>query len=577
MSKPWKLLFGLILATPLLAQSPATMPVTGWCHLGGSQAAVSGLQSANYQQGMIPGCTVTVYLHGTQTLATIYADDNNTPLSNPFTANVVSSPDSGAWIFWAASGNAYDVVGSGGVSPNTYPSPVTLMEIYLGGGGGGGGGCDVSGLTLDVVISNNPIGTCYGDANFIYTISLNSPTVIIGGSTGASLNVIGKHPDDESGDGSSADPTFTVYGGKGGNTTGVAGQIAGAGADNTINAGEGGDADSGSSNGDGGFVYINGGRPGSGSGDSGFYGPVWLQQENAPPTRLVHSPILTGPANSNVRGPVLVGLGRCNPINSTDMFPVDFCISYIDDLEDQTGNGLPAHDVFDVIGATGGKTTGTTGQVGGTGGGVWIVGGIGGSAPLGSTGGSGGSIILDGGYAGDGDPAHHGNIILAPTGGQVQIPSAIALTDTTHNGILTLGHSDGTAIDYAYSFAPSPTLGETYGEAVPDAAPTQVGQARVISSMTPVEITTSGASVYAYPETWVEVVKTSGNQAVTFSDLSSLSPVAGDMVFCSDCSTTTASTCSTNSPTDCICASSGTGAWAKYMNYEGGGSNWYCQ
>ena len=85
---------------PLLAQSPATEPITGYCNLGGSHASVSGLQSTNWLQGIIPGCTVSVYLHGLPTLATIYADDNNTPLSNPFTANAPSSPNSGAWIFW---------------------------------------------------------------------------------------------------------------------------------------------------------------------------------------------------------------------------------------------------------------------------------------------------------------------------------------------------------------------------------------------------------------------------------------------------------------------------------------------
>jgi hypothetical protein len=56
------------------------------------------LQATDYQQGIIPGCNVSVYLHGTQTLATIYADDNNTPLSNPFTANVATSPNSGGWM-----------------------------------------------------------------------------------------------------------------------------------------------------------------------------------------------------------------------------------------------------------------------------------------------------------------------------------------------------------------------------------------------------------------------------------------------------------------------------------------------
>jgi hypothetical protein len=150
-----------VFAVPLFAQS--TEPVTGYCNLGGANAAVSGLLSTNFQQGMIPGCQVSVYLHGTQTLASpIYADSNNTPLNNPFTANVQSSPNSGGWIFWAPVSTCYDVVGNGGVSPNNYPSPVTLTEVCLEAGGGGGGGiCAGLGSTAgDLCIFN---GTAWYD------------------------------------------------------------------------------------------------------------------------------------------------------------------------------------------------------------------------------------------------------------------------------------------------------------------------------------------------------------------------------------------------------------------------------
>src|SRR5208283_3196178 len=99
MRKGWILLL-ILSAVPLMAQS--TAPVAGYCTIGGSHASVSGMNATNYQQGVIPGCTVSVYLHGTLTLATIYADSSNTPLGNPFTANVSASPNSGAWIFWAA-------------------------------------------------------------------------------------------------------------------------------------------------------------------------------------------------------------------------------------------------------------------------------------------------------------------------------------------------------------------------------------------------------------------------------------------------------------------------------------------
>jgi len=64
--------------------------------------------------------------------------------------------------------------------------------------------------------------------------------------------------------------------------------------------------------------------------------------------------------------------------------------------------------------------------------------------------------------------------------------------------------------------------------------------------------------------------------AVTFAGLDG-SPVAGEVEFCSDCQVTTAASCSTATPASCVCKNSGTGAFAKYMNYQGAGANWYCQ
>lgn len=152
-------LFGSLTA---YAQSgPATNPVSGYCDLGGSKAQVSGLGSTNYQQGSIPGCTVSVFLHGTETLATIYADDNNTPLTNPFTAVVGASPNSGFYIFWAAVNQGYDIVASGGTAPNTYPAPQTIKEVYLGGSGGGTSNCPTGSL-YDIQI-NDPLGDCGSD------------------------------------------------------------------------------------------------------------------------------------------------------------------------------------------------------------------------------------------------------------------------------------------------------------------------------------------------------------------------------------------------------------------------------
>lgn len=53
---------------------------------------------------VVSGATVTVYLAGTATLATLYSDNSSTALANPFTANT-----QGEYTFYAADGR-YDVV-----------------------------------------------------------------------------------------------------------------------------------------------------------------------------------------------------------------------------------------------------------------------------------------------------------------------------------------------------------------------------------------------------------------------------------------------------------------------------------
>lgn len=198
MSSKWlaAILWLSTFSLPLLAQS--TNPVTGYCDLGGSKAQVSGLGSTNYQQGDIPGCTISVYLHGTQTLATLYADDNNTPLSNPFTAVVSPSPNAGFYIFWAEVNHGYDVVASGGTPPNTYPAPQTIKEVFLGGSGGGGG--TPCGILYDIQL-NDPLGTFGCDSGIFYenptthTANLGTPsvggTVVVQGPTDGTVTAAG--------------------------------------------------------------------------------------------------------------------------------------------------------------------------------------------------------------------------------------------------------------------------------------------------------------------------------------------------------------------------------------------------
>jgi len=137
-------LLSLLIPLAAAAQNDA---LQGHCTLGGKQALVSGLASTNYDQGIIPGCQVTVYYTGTTTLATIYSNVTGTPLSNPFTAVQLPSPNAGYWIFYAPDGQGYDVKMSGGggnpactTAPNCYTTPLTYTDLKVGSGGGGGGG-----------------------------------------------------------------------------------------------------------------------------------------------------------------------------------------------------------------------------------------------------------------------------------------------------------------------------------------------------------------------------------------------------------------------------------------------------
>jgi hypothetical protein len=118
------ILAALAIAAKAAGAQTAVLPVYA-CTLPGTQAQVSGLKSTNYQLGVIPSCLVTVYLTGTQTIAT------TTP-QTPLTANTNGSIPP----IYAAVNQGYDVVLSGGIPPNTYSSPVTLTGLTPAGGSG---------------------------------------------------------------------------------------------------------------------------------------------------------------------------------------------------------------------------------------------------------------------------------------------------------------------------------------------------------------------------------------------------------------------------------------------------------
>lgn len=103
----------------------------GYCEDGGQKVTTAGIQSTSNVQLSYPSCTVTVYVNGTTTLATIYSDTSSTPLSNPFTAAT-----DGYWFFYAADGR-YDVKFSGGGIITPFTRADYLLNTSTGGGGGG--------------------------------------------------------------------------------------------------------------------------------------------------------------------------------------------------------------------------------------------------------------------------------------------------------------------------------------------------------------------------------------------------------------------------------------------------------
>ena len=120
------LALGLLSFSSLAYGQTAALPVYD-CVQNGIQAVTSGLKSSNYLQGVIPYCTVTIYLTGTTTIAT----------TNPQTPLQAKSDGSIPPIY-ATTGVRYDVKFSGGIYPNVYTTPVTLTDVQVGGGGGEG-------------------------------------------------------------------------------------------------------------------------------------------------------------------------------------------------------------------------------------------------------------------------------------------------------------------------------------------------------------------------------------------------------------------------------------------------------
>jgi hypothetical protein len=148
-------LLPLLLCLP--GRARANEAAHGWCESGAQIVLTSGLQSTTKVQASYPACTITVYLHGSLTLAPIFQDVNDTiPLSNPFTAAT-----NGQWIFYGVNGTHYDVQMSGA----GFPTPVTYNDIYLNdstGGGGGGGAANPAAPAFSVQTANGTVNGFVG-------------------------------------------------------------------------------------------------------------------------------------------------------------------------------------------------------------------------------------------------------------------------------------------------------------------------------------------------------------------------------------------------------------------------------
>jgi len=163
----------LVLLFSLLSAQAAAQTLDklqGLCTRGGQNIRTAGASSSEKAEMVVPSCTVTVYIAGTLTPATIYSDRASTPTpkANPFTAN-----SAGEWFFYAGSGR-YDIRFSGGTGPGAYPAPVTYGDWGLSGTGAAitdyrgainakvSFGCAGDGVTNDSVCIQNALTAAAG-------------------------------------------------------------------------------------------------------------------------------------------------------------------------------------------------------------------------------------------------------------------------------------------------------------------------------------------------------------------------------------------------------------------------------
>lgn len=164
-------LLPILLLVCLAPVAKANQRAFGWCQLGGQQVNTIGILSTNFFLQTYKSCTITVYTSGTLTLATIFSDNSNTPLANPFTAS-----STGFWFFYAnstAPNNRYDVSQTGGGINGT----ITYADIELTDLAGGGITAVNSQTGPTLTIRSGIVGTDFGVTNpSSNVIQVNCPT-----------------------------------------------------------------------------------------------------------------------------------------------------------------------------------------------------------------------------------------------------------------------------------------------------------------------------------------------------------------------------------------------------------------
>ena len=92
----------------LTSSLEARQKLQGIAGIDGQSLASNDLTAAPLSLKTLPGCTISVFIAGTNTLASIYADEYGAPQTNPFTADSQTA----AWAFYADNGR-YDIHFSG--------------------------------------------------------------------------------------------------------------------------------------------------------------------------------------------------------------------------------------------------------------------------------------------------------------------------------------------------------------------------------------------------------------------------------------------------------------------------------